>query len=227
MSSERKKQNVSRHHFAVVALSSARKVQDGRKGSVVVCKSTEYLKSLTAILASVRKAVKVKEETWPKRDKWASLPRVFQAFPRSVSSLLGRDFPDWQSFSFKEVAFDELPIGAAGRASRSHQQQDFSLSLKTPRKVNFLPRTQAQHVFQKLMASLVFGSRLQQPRYDGKAFLCMLRFLDRASKTCSSSSSREGRSRCGGSVSVDSDDGPALSCSLTGLSPCSSAGRKR
>ncbi|XP_072721616.1 uncharacterized protein [Ciconia boyciana] len=188
MSSERKKQNVSRHHFAVVALSSARKVQDGRKGSVVVCKST--------------------------------------AFPRSVSSLLERDFPDWQSFSFKEVAFDELPIGAAGRASRSHQQQDFSLSLQTPRKVNFLPRTQAQHVFQKLMASPVFGCRLQQPRYDGKAFLCMLRFLDRASKTCSSSS-REGRSRCGGSVSVDSDDGPALSCSLTGLSPCSSAGRKR
>ncbi|XP_072739775.1 uncharacterized protein [Ciconia boyciana] len=128
MSSERKKQNVSRHHFAVVALSSARKVQDGRKGSVVVCKSTRPYEK-------------------PSRSKKR----------RGQNGTNGRRF----------------------------------------------------RVF----------SRLSQEALA--AF-----FLDRASKTCSSSS-REGRSRCGGSVSVDSDDGPALSCSLTGLSPCSSAGRKR
>ncbi|KAK4818549.1 hypothetical protein QYF61_014685 [Mycteria americana] len=91
MKPREKANNVSCHHFAVVALSSARKGQDGRKGSVVVSVSTRYayddLKKLAAILASVLKAIKVKEETWTKREKWASLPRVFQAFLRSVSSL--------------------------------------------------------------------------------------------------------------------------------------------
>ncbi|XP_072737838.1 uncharacterized protein [Ciconia boyciana] len=48
----------------------------------------ERIRSGLQVHASVLKAIKVKEETWTKQDKWASLLCVFQAFPRSISSLL-------------------------------------------------------------------------------------------------------------------------------------------
>lgn len=38
------------------------------------------LKTVTETLASVLKAVEVKEETWRKRDKWASV--CFPGFPK-------------------------------------------------------------------------------------------------------------------------------------------------
>ncbi|KAK4821301.1 hypothetical protein QYF61_018051 [Mycteria americana] len=98
-------QNVSCHHFAVVALSSARKVRDGWKGCVVVCKYTVRLRCVPAFFLSFGDPVGTLsvrlQEPLSRRLPWPAPETSLEGLPDSVDPCGDRQGPLPQLFAFE------------------------------------------------------------------------------------------------------------------------------